>query len=187
MRNKQEVIDTEANPLFGDDTDFNVPPAAEMFAEDQKEEDTPKEQEAEAPAAPEAAKEKEYTQEQKDEMLAIVDAIMFEGEYSEVIPFGKRYKVTFKSRTAGEDNEISQRLDGRVFNTIISYQNQSSLLTMAYSLVDLNGVNYRDMPVKERYQKVAELPSPLVIVLSELMSKFDQKVLEAMEFGKANF
>lgn len=185
MRKKQEVIDTEVNPLFGDDTDFNVPPAAEMFAGDQKEEDTPKEQEAEAPA--EAPKEKEYTQEQKDEMLAIVDAIMFEGEYSEVIPFGKRYKVTFKSRTAGEDNEISQRLDGRVFNTIISYQNQSSLLTMAYSLVDLNGVNYRDMSIKERYQKVAELPSPLVIVLSELMSKFDQKVLEAMEFGKANF
>lgn len=185
MRKKQEVIDTEVNPLFGDDTDFTAPPAAEMFAEDQKEEDTPKEQEAEAPA--EVPKAKEYTQEQKDEMLAIVDAIMFEGEYSEVIPFGKRYKVTFKSRTAGEDNEISQRLDGRVFNTIISYQNQSSLLTMAYSLVDLNGVNYRDMSIKERYQKVAELPSPLVIVLSELMSKFDQKVLEAMEFGKANF
>ena len=186
MRKKQEVIDTEVNPLFGDDTDFTAPPAAEMFAEDLKEEDTPKEQEAEAPA-PEAPKAKEYTQEQKDEMLAIVDAIMFEGEYSEVIPFGKRYKVTFKSRTAGEDNEISQRLDGRVFNTILSYQNQSSLLTMAYSLVDLNGVNYRDMSIKERYQKVAELPSPLVIVLSELMSKFDQKVLEAMEFGKANF
>ena len=185
MRKKQEVIDTEVNPLFGDDTDFSVPPAAEMFAEDQKEDAAPEEQEAEAPA--EAPKEKEYTQEQKDEMLAIVDAIMFEGEYSEVIPFGKRYKVTFKSRTAGEDNEISQRLDGRVFNTIISYQNQSSLLTMAYSLVDLNGVNYRDMSIKERYAKVAELPSPLVIVLSELMSKFDQKVLEAMEFGKANF
>lgn len=185
MRKKQEVIDTEVNPLFGDDTDFTAPPAAEMFAEDQKVEDTPKEQEAEAPV--ETPKAKEYTQEQKDEMLAIVDAIMFEGEYSEVIPFGKRYKVTFKSRTAGEDNEISQRLDGRVFNTIISYQNQSSLLTMAYSLVDLNGVNYRDMSIKERYQKVAELPSPLVIVLSELMSKFDQKVLEAMEFGKANF
>lgn len=185
MRKKQEVIDTEVNPLFGDDTDFSVPPAAEMFAEDQKEAEGPEEQEAEAPA--ETPKEKDYTQAQKDEMLAIVDAIMFEGEYSEVIPFGKRYKVTFKSRTAGEDNEISQRLDGRVFNTIISYQNQSSLLTMAYSLVDLNGVNYRDMSIKERYQKVAELPSPLVIILSELMSKFDQKVLEAMEFGKANF
>ena len=185
MRKKQEVIDTEVNPLFGDDTDFTAPPAAEMFAEDQKEEDTPKEQEAEAPA--EAPKEKEYSQEQKVEILEIVDEIMFEVEYSEVIQFCKRYKVTFKSRTAGEDNEISQRLDGRVFNTIISYQNQSSLLTMAYSLVDLNGVNYRDMSIKERYQKVAELPSPLVIVLSELMSKFDQKVLEAMEFGKANF
>lgn len=185
MVKKKEVIDTEVNPLFGDDTDFNVPPASEMFEEATPEPEVPAEPVAEAPE--EAPKTKEYTQEQKDEMLAIVDAIMFEGEYSEVIPFGKRYKVTFKSRTAGEDNEISQRLDGRVFNTIISYQNQSSLLTMAYSLVDLNGTNFRDMAVKDRYQKVAELPSPLVIVLSELMSKFDQKVLEAMEFGKANF
>ena len=183
MPKKQEVIDVEANPLFGDDTDFTAAPVAEMFEEKAPEapvEETP------APKA-EEPKTKEYTQEQKDEMLAIVDAIMFEGEYSEVIPFGKRYKVTFKSRTAGEDNEISQKLDGRVFNTILSYQNQSALLTMAYSLIDLNGVNYRDMSIKERYQKVAELPSPLVIVLSELMGKFDQKVLEAMEYGKANF
>lgn len=182
MPKKQEVIDTETNPLFG--ADFEVPPAEDMFAEPK--EDKPAEAPTEVPAEPKDTP-KEYTQEQKDEMLAIVDSIMFEGEYSEVFTFGRKYKVTFKSRTAGEDNEISQRLDGRVFNTIISYQNQSSLLTMAYSLLDLNGVNYRDMTVKDRYTKVAELPTPLVIVLSELMSKFDQKVLEAMEFGKANF
>lgn len=184
MRKKQEVIDVEANPLFGDDTDFTAAPVAEMFEE--KEPEAPVEEPTPEPKA-EEPKTKEYTQEQKDEMLAIVDAIMFEGEYSEVIPFGKRYKATFKSRTAGEDNEISQKLDGRVFNTILSYQNQSALLTMAYSLIDLNGTNFRDMTIKDRYAKIAELPSPLVIVLSELMGKFDQKVLEAMEFGKANF
>ena len=70
---------------------------------------------------------------------------------------------------------------------MISYQNQSSLLTMAYSLRDLNGKDYRDMKVSERYKVIAELPSPLVIILSELMSKFDRKVLDAMEYGKANF
>lgn len=181
MRKKQEVIDTEVNPLFGDETDFVETPVPDLFQEPVEEKPEPVE---EKPKAPEK---KVLTQEQKDEFLAIVDAIMFEGEYSEVFQFGGKYKATFRSRTAGEDNEISQKLDGRVFNTIISYQNQSSLLTMAYSLIDLNGTDYRDMKISERYKLVASLPSPLVIVLSELMSKFDQKVLEAMEYGKENF
>jgi hypothetical protein len=181
MRKKQEVIDVEANPLFGEDTDFVAAPVAEMF------EEPVAEAPVEAPPKAEEPKEKEYTQEQKDEMLAIVDAVMFEGEYSETFPVGKRYKVTFKSRSAGEDNEISQKLDGRVFNTILSYQNQSALLTMAYSLMDLNGTDYRELSVQERYKVVSALPSPLMIVLSELMGKFDQKVLEAMEYGKSNF
>lgn len=178
------VIDEEVNPLFDGEQDFEAPPVNDMFEEPVKE---PAPEEPKAEVEEPEDKPKEYTQAQKDEMLAIVDAIMFEGSYSEVIPFGRRYKATFRSRTAGEDNEISQKLDGRVFNTMISYQNQSSLLTMAYSLVDLNGTDYRGMSVKERYKVIADLPSPLVIILSELMSKFDQKVLEAMEYGKANF
>lgn len=183
MRKKQEVIDNDANPMFGDETDFSAAPVAELFQEAEPEAPVAEEKPVEAPEPAKA----ELTEEQKDEFLAIMDAIMFEGEYSEVFPFGRKYKVTFKSRTAGEDNEISQKLDGRVFNTMISYQNQSSLLTMAYSLIDLNGTDYRSMSIQERYKIVAALPSPLVIVLSELMSKFDQKVLDAMEYGKANF
>lgn len=179
----KKQLSEEVNPLFEESSDFVAAPVEELFPDEvmPEEPETPKESE---PVVPEK---KEYTQAEKDEMLAIVDAIMFEGEYSEVFPFGRKYKVTFKSRTAGEDNEISQKLDGRVFNTMISYQNQSSLLTMAYSLVDLNGTSYRDMKIAERYRVVADLPSPLVIILSELMSKFDQKVLKAMEFGKENF
>jgi hypothetical protein len=183
MPKKQPVIDTEVNPLFGEETDFVAVPATEMFSEEEPE--VPEVQ-PEPEKKPED-KPKEYSQEEKDNMLAIVDAIMFEGEYSEVFSFGRKYKVTFRSRTAGEDNAISQKLDGRVFNTLISYQNQSSLLTMAYSLKDLNGVDYSEMSIKDRYDKITELPSPLVIILSELMSKFDKKVLEAMEYGKANF
>lgn len=176
----------EVNPLFAEDSDFVAAPVSEMFPDEVEAQGTPEVPEPEAPK-PEPEVKKELSQREKDEMLAIMDAIMFEGEYSEVFSFGRKYKVTFRSRTAGEDNEISQKLDGRVFNTMISWQNQSSLLTMAYSLIDLNGTSYRDMKVSERYKVVAELPSPLVIILSELMSKFDQKVLNAMEFGKENF
>lgn len=178
MPKKKEVIDAEVNPLFGDEDFVEAPDLFEAAPEPE-----PAPEPEVKPEEPKA----ELTAEQKEEMLAIVDAIMFEGEYSEVIPFGRKYKVTFRSRTAGEDNEISQKLDGRVFNTMISYQNQSSLLTMAYSLKNLNGTDYADMKVSERYKVVAGLPSALVIVLSGLMAEFDRKVLEAMEYGKENF
>lgn len=186
-RKKQEVIE-EVNPMFADG-DFQASEMAtpdELFPEDK----TPEaEQEAPAQEPQEDVKtpKPELTEERKQQLLAIVDTIMFEGSYSEVVPFGRKYKATFRSRTAGEDNEISQRLDGRTFNTMISYQNQSSLLTLAYALVDLNGTNLREMSVKDRYDYVSKLPSQLVIILTELMSKFDQTVMEAMEYGKENF
>lgn len=183
MARKTKDLNEEVNPLFAD-TDFqsNVAPAEELFPETKAEPE-----EKAAPVPEEVPAKAELTEERKQELLAIVDAIMFEGSYSEVIKFGSKYKATFKSRTAGEDNEITQKLDGRTFNTMISYQNQSSLLTLAYSLVDLNGVNLREMEVKARYEYVTKLSSPLVIILSNLMSKFDTKVMEAMEFGKENF
>lgn len=185
---KQDSVIDEVNPLFSD-SDFQ---ASEMATPDEMFPETVEDKAAQGPepeTTPDEDQEKkpEMTEERKQHLLSIVDTIMFEGHYSEVIKFGRQYKATFKSRTAGEDNEISQRLDGRTFNTMISYQNQSSLLTLAYSLVDLNGVNLREMNVKDRYAYVTNLSSPLVIILSGLMSTFDQTVMEAMEFGKENF
>jgi len=187
-KKKQDSMIDDVNPLFAD-SDFKQSEMAtpdEMFPETA--EATPAEPEPEVPADPsEEPAKPELTEERKAHLLSIVDTIMFEGSYSEVVPFGRKYKATFRSRTAGEDNEISQRLDGRTFNTMISYQNQSSLLTLAYALVDLNGVNLREMSVKDRYAHVAGLPSQLVVILTDLMSKFDQTVMQAMEFGKENF
>lgn len=182
---KQKTVIDEPNPLFADaESDFTPTPVDELFPDE-----VAKVPEVKPEADPDVkTKPEELSEAEKNEMLAIVDTIVFEGSYQEVYTFGNgKYKATFRSRTAGEDNEISQRLDGRTFNTMISYQNQSSLLTMAYSLIDLNGTDFRGMDVKARYERVALLPSPLVIILSELMSKFDQKVFNAMEFGKGNF
>jgi len=187
-KKKQDSMIDDVNPLFAD-SDFKQSEMAtpdEMFPETA--EPTPAEPKPETPADPsEEPAKPELTEERKAHLLSIVDTIMFEGSYSEVVPFGRKYKATFRSRTAGEDNEISQRLDGRTFNTMISYQNQSSLLTLAYALVDLNGVNLREMSTKDRYAHVAGLPSQLVVILTDLMSKFDQTVMQAMEFGKENF
>lgn len=190
-KKKQDSMIDDVNPLFAD-SDFKQSEMAtpdEMFPETANQEEGPLTTvEEETPADPSGEPAKpELTEERKAHLLSIVDTIMFEGSYSEVVPFGRKYKATFRSRTAGEDNEISQRLDGRTFNTMISYQNQSSLLTLAYALVDLNGVNLREMSVKDRYEHVSGLPSQLVVVLTDLMSKFDQTVMQAMEFGKENF
>ena len=84
MPKKQPVIDTEVNPLFGEETDFVAVSATEMFSEEELE--VPEVQPE--PGKKPEDKPKEYSQEEKDNMLAIVDAIMFEGEYSEVFSFG---------------------------------------------------------------------------------------------------
>lgn len=189
-KKKQDSMIDDVNPLFaeGDFQTSEMATPEELFPEAAPATEDKKEDPVEvAPDQGGAAKEPELTEERKAELLAIVDTIMFEGSYSEVVPFGRKYKATFRSRTAGEDNEISQRLDGRTFNTMISYQNQSALLTLAYALVDLNGTNLREMSVKDRYEHVSKLPSQLVIILTDLMSKFDQTVMQAMEYGKGNF
>lgn len=179
MTKKQDVLD-DVNPMFADD-DFSV--TNEPF-------DTPIEEQAEGPAEtteePEAVKE-ELSEEQKAEYLKIVDTIMFEGSYSEVRKFGGKYSVTFRSRSAGEDNEITKRLDAMTFNTMISYQNQSSLLTLAYCLIDFNGTDLSGMDMKARYDYVTKLPSQVVIVIANLMSEFDSKIMAAMEYGRENF
>lgn len=189
-KKKQDSMIDDVNPLFAD-SDFKQSEMAtpdEMFPETANQEESPPTPvEEEEVTADQGGAAPELTEERKAHLLSIVDTIMFEGSYSEVVPFGRKYKATFRSRTAGEDNEITQRLDGRTFNTMISYQNQSSLLSLAYALVDLNGVNLREMSVKDRYAHVAALPSQLVVVLTDLMSKFDQTVMQAMEFGKENF
>ena len=175
MTKKQDVLD-DVNPMFADD-DFE--PMDQPF---ENAEATVEEEVEEAPLPKE-----ELTEEQKAEYLSIVDTIMFEGSYSEVKKFGNKYTATFRSRSAGEDNEITKRLDGMTFNTMISYQNQSSLLTLAYCLIDFNGTDLRDMNMKERYAYVSKLPSQVVVLLAGLMSEFDEKILAAMQYGKENF
>lgn len=176
----------DTNELFADDSlsMADVAPAAELFPELKEEDIFP-----ETPEPEKAPEEKpaDLTDERKAYYLKVFDAIMFEGSYTEVVNLGTRYRATLRSRTAREDNEMTTKLDGRTFNTMLSYQNQSSLLTLAYSLVDYNGTDLRDMSVADRYTYVCNLPSPVIIVLAGELGKFDQNVLQAVEYGKENF
>lgn len=181
----------DTNDLF-ETQDFVLSEAdeqASLFADDVSQE--PKEKEAEEPAKlaldePEV-KPEELTPAQKAEYLAIFDTLMFEGAYQERVQIGTRYHAVFRTRSAEEDLTISSRLDARNFQTILAYQNQSSLLTLAYSLVEWNGEDFRAVEPKDRYKIVAGLPSQAVVVLSDALGKFDAKVMQAVTYGQENF
>ena len=185
------VVKNEENvaALFGND-DFSNPveetatliPFDSDVSEDVNLDEVPKVEIEEA-----EEKEPELTQEQKDEYLAIFDSIMFEGSYREVSQLGKRYKVCLRSRSAGEDMLIAQRLDTMSFKTLLAYQNQSALLTLAHSLVYFCNDDLSQMTVKDRYEYVSKLSSGIVPMISEILVKFDAKISAAMEYGKENF
>lgn len=138
-------------------------------------------------AEEEKRKKEEEDKKLKEEYLKIFDTIMFEGSYEEVVPLGRSYKATFRSRSSKEDLNIAKRLDGMVFNTTVAYQNQSSLLTLAYTLVQYNNLNMRDMSINERYEYICKLPSAVILVLSSCLVNFDTKIIDALSYGRENF
>ena len=183
----------ETQELFIDQPDFVLgeeDQTAALF--DDQEPSKPKEKEADKPAelalkedateAPEGP-----TEAEKMEMLDIFDTLLFEGKYEERVQIGKKYHAVSQTRSAAEDLTISSRLDAMKFETLLAYQNQSSLLTLAYSLAEWNGEDYRELKVKDRYQVVSALPSQTVVVLSDALGKFDAKVMAAVQYGQENF
>lgn len=184
----------ETNELFNEQPDFVLgeeDQTAALF--DEQEPSKPKEKEADKPAElalKEDAKTEEPdgpTEAEKMEMLNIFDTLLFEGRYEEIVNIGKKYRAVFATRSAADDMTISSRLDAMKFETLLAYQNQSSLLTLAYSLAEWNGEDYRELKVKDRYQVVSALPSQTVVVLSDALGKFDAKVMAAVQYGQENF
>ena len=123
----------------------------------------------------------------KEELLRIFDTMLFEGEYREVIKIGKNYSVKLRSRSVGESNDITRKVDALDLKTFLAVQNFTNVITLAYALCEINSKNMMDMSFSERYAKVKELPEGLIIILSGKLFEFDQKVLEAMKAGQENF
>lgn len=185
MQETQELFIDQPDFVLGEDDQ-----TAALF--DEQEPSKPKEKEADKPA--ELALKEDATEvpegpteAEKMEMLDIFDTLLFEGKYEERVQIGKKYHAVFQTRSAAEDLTISSRLDAMKFETLLAYQNQSSLLTLAYSLAEWNGEDYRELKVKDRYQVVSALPSQTVVVLSDALGKFDAKVMAAVQYGQENF
>jgi hypothetical protein len=124
---------------------------------------------------------------EKAKFLKIYDDLFFQGSYEETFPLGKRYSCKLKSRTADEDVKIARQLDGMQFQTMSAYQTMAAVLSLSYSLMDLNGTDYSGMDQKARYDKVRALPSQVVEMLSRHMSTFDVSIRNALGYGEENF
>jgi hypothetical protein len=123
----------------------------------------------------------------KEELLAIFDAILFEGEYTEDVTIKGKLKVTFRSRSAAETTEITKEIDGKQFNLISALQEHRAFLNLVYSLVSYNGKNLKTVPLEERKKIVGNLPSVVVAALSNSLYNFDGKIDAACSEGEENF
>jgi hypothetical protein len=85
-----------------------------------------------------AAPEQEKSKYDQNELLAIFDAIMFEGEYREDVTIKGKLKVTFKTRSGADTSAITRELDGKKFNLMSTMQEYRALLSICYSITRYN-------------------------------------------------
>lgn len=139
------------------------------------------------PELPEEPVEKGPTEEEKAKFLKIFDDMFFQGSYEETFKLGSRYSCKLKSRSADEDVKISRQMDAMQFQTMAAYQTMAAVLSLSYSLMDLNGTDYSKMSQADRYDKVRALPSQVVETLSRHMGNFDMSIRDALLYGEENF
>ncbi len=123
----------------------------------------------------------------KDELLAIFDKIIFEGEYSEQVRIKGKLPVTFKTRSAGDTLAISKTIDAIQANLIVTINEQRAILNLGYSMIEYSGKDLSKSSVEDRLVFVKKLPVPVIAALSDALAKFDLKVDTACREGEENF
>lgn len=122
----------------------------------------------------------------KEELLAIFDELLFSGEYVEDIVIKGKLKVSFKSRSVEDVTKISKEIDSGQYNLMITMSDNRALLNLAYSLVSYNGKTLPE-EAEDRKKFINKLPSAVVALLSDHLTKFDTKINEALKEGDENF
>lgn len=144
-------------------------------------------------AAPEPQVETEETprvnkpQFDQAELAKIFDEIIFSGVYSEDLVIKERLRITLKSRTAQESEEISSKLDATPANLITTLHEKRALLNIHYALIRYQGKDLSTMRIEEREKFVNQIPAPVINVIVKALAKFDTKVYAACEDGEENF
>lgn len=123
----------------------------------------------------------------KDELLAIFDEIIFNGEYVEDVTIKGKLKVQFRTRTTEEIEQISRLVDATTFNLISTMNEARMILNLQYALTSYQGRDLSGYKSDERSKFIKKLPGPVIAILIDALFKFDDKVAEACKEVEANF
>jgi hypothetical protein len=123
----------------------------------------------------------------KEDLLKVFDDLMFAGEYSEEVLIKGRLKVTFRTRTAEEQVDISKFLDQSQFNLILTVQEHRALYNLRASLINYNGRDLSHVDAEEKMKFINKLNIQVVSAVSDALAQFDAKVEAACREAEENF
>lgn len=135
----------------------------------------------------EGADKKEEPKYSKEELLRVFDEIIFSGEYVESYLIRGRLPISFRTRTAENINYIQKTIDAAGLNLISSVETMRSIMNLQFSLASYDKKDLTGLKMEDRMKMIEMLPGPIVGVLIDLMSKFDEKVALACKEGEENF
>jgi hypothetical protein len=132
----------------------------------------------------------------QEELLAIFDAIMFQGVYQEEMTVAEgRIYARYRTRTVDESNRINKALDKQQFATYITHGNHQALLTLSYAMLDYSIIDsHGDRKTREMskdpqtaYKNLAGMPDVVLEALSRGLTAFDRKVRIAVYEAQETF
>lgn len=132
----------------------------------------------------EMKKEPEYS---KEELLEIFDHIIFSNEYSEEVMIRNRLKVTFRTRTAKQVQDIDKQLDTMGASLVSTVETARAMLNLENAIVTYHGTDLSSMKSADRTAFIQKLPGPIIGALMSALGKFDRKVFLACQEGETNF
>jgi hypothetical protein len=107
----------------------------------------------------------------KEELTAVFDQLIFEGEFKEEVTIKGKLKVEFRSRTAEETMEISKFLDNAEYKLLTTMQEQRAFLNLNKSLVKYQGKDLSAVPSDERAKFIRRLPTSILASLSRFLGR----------------
>ena len=121
----------------------------------------------------------------KEELLTILDTLLFEGEYREDVLIKSKLKVTFTTRSAASTAEITRELDSKKFNLLSSMQEYKALLCICHSITRYGDKDLTIISQEKKKEFIEKLPSVMVAAISNALVDFDIKTEAALQESDA--
>lgn len=122
-----------------------------------------------------------------EELLQVFDEILFSNEYTEDFIIRDRLKVTFRTRTAAEIQDIDKSLDKMGASLMSTVEGVRAFMNLEKSIVRYQGTDLSALKAEDRTAFIGKLPGPIIGALMMTLAKFDGKVALACKLGEENF